>query len=157
MVRKGDYMAKLSNSIEEFLLNLIDEANGTVEIQRALLAERFNCAPSQINYVLTTRFTPYKGYYVESRRGGGGYIRIIRVEFKNKNSIDKLFNEEIGNAITKDKADQIINELLRLEYITTRESEIIKVAICDRSLQYAGEEKNEIRANILKNILLIIS
>ncbi|SHH31698.1 transcriptional regulator CtsR [Anaerosphaera aminiphila DSM 21120] len=149
-------MAKLSNSIEDFLLDLIDEANGTVEIQRALLAERFNCAPSQINYVLTTRFTPYKGYYVESRRGGGGYIRIVRVEFRNKNSVDKLFNEEIGNSITKDKADQIIDELMRLEYINKREAEIIRVTLSDRSLSISSEWKNELRANILKNILLVI-
>lgn len=149
-------MAKLSNSIEEFLIDLIDEENGKLEIQRSLIAERFNCAPSQINYVLTTRFTPYKGYYVESRRGGGGYIRIIKVEFKNKNSVDKLFNEEIGNSITKDKADQIINELKKLDYINEREAEIIKVSLSDRSLSLACENKNEIRANILKNVLLVI-
>ncbi|MBP2025730.1 CtsR family transcriptional regulator [Peptoniphilus stercorisuis] len=149
-------MAKLSNSIEEFLIDLIEEENGKLEIQRSLIAERFNCAPSQINYVLTTRFTPYKGYYVESRRGGGGYIRIIRVEFKNKNSVDKIFNDEIGNSITKDKADQIINELLRLDYINERESEIIKVSLSDRALSLGCENKNEIRANILKNVLLVI-
>lgn len=149
-------MAKLSNSIEEFLIDLIDKENGKLEIQRSLIAERFNCAPSQINYVLTTRFTPYKGYYVESRRGGGGYIRIIKVEFKNKNSVDKLFNEEIGNSITKDKADQIINELKKLDYINEREAEIIKVSLSDRSLSLACENKNEIRANILKNVLLVI-
>lgn len=149
-------MAKLSNSIEEFLIELIEEENGMLEIQRSLIAEKFNCAPSQINYVLTTRFTPYKGYYVESRRGGGGYIRIIRVEFKNDNSVNRLFNDEIGDSITKDKADQLLNELLKHEYINKREFEIIKVAISDRALSLSCENKNEIRANILKNILLII-
>lgn len=149
-------MAKLSNSIEEFLIELIEEENGMLEIQRSLIAEKFNCAPSQINYVLTTRFTPYKGYYVESRRGGGGYIRIIRVEFKNDNSVNRLFNDEIGDSITKDKADQLLIELLKHEYINKREFEIIKVAISDRALSLSCENKNEIRANILKNILLII-
>ena len=119
------------------------------------IRDRFNCAPSQINYVLTTRFTPYKGYYVESRRGGGGYIRIVRVEIKNKNRMEKIFNDEIGDSITKDKSDQIIEELKNLEYISARESELLKVSLSDRSLAKA-ENKNELRADILKNIMLVI-
>lgn len=149
-------MAKLSNSIEEFLLNLIDEENGNLEIQRSQVAEKFNCAPSQINYVLTTRFTPYKGYYVESRRGGGGFIRIVKVEFENESSIYKIFNDEIGDSITKNKSDQLIGELLRLEYINKREAELIKVSLSDRALYDAGDNKNEVRAGILKNMLLVI-
>lgn len=149
-------MAKLSNSIEDFLISLLEDANGTLEIQRSQISDKFNCAPSQINYVLTTRFTPYKGYYVESRRGGGGYIRIVRVEFKNRNSFERIFNEEISDAITKDKADQIIDELFANEYISKREAEIIKVTLSDRSIGQSGEIKNQLRANILKNILLVI-
>lgn len=149
-------MAKLSNSIEEFLLDLIEEENGNLEIQRSSIAERFNCAPSQINYVLTTRFTPYKGYYVESRRGGGGFIRIVRVEFEDKSSIYKIFNDEIKDSITKDKADLLVNELLRLNYIDEREAEMIRVSLSDRALYEAGESKNMIRASILKNILLVL-
>lgn len=148
-------MAKLSNSIEEFLNSLLEDANGILEIQRSEISDRFNCAPSQINYVLTTRFTPYKGYYVESRRGGGGYIRIVRVEIKNKNRMEKIFNDEIGDSITKNKSDQIIEELKNLEYISARESEILKVLLSDRSLAKA-ENKNELRADILKNIMLVI-
>lgn len=148
-------MAKLSNSIEEFLNSLLEDANGILEIQRSEISDRFNCAPSQINYVLTTRFTPYKGYYVESRRGGGGYIRIVRVEIKNKNRMEKIFNDEIGESITKNKSDQIIEELKNLEYISVRESELLKVLLSDRSLAKA-ENKNELRADILKNIMLVI-
>lgn len=148
-------MAKLSNSIEEFLNSLLEDANGILEIQRSEISDRFNCAPSQINYVLTTRFTPYKGYYVESRRGGGGYIRIVRVEIKNKNRMEKIFNDEIGDSITKNKSDQIIEELKNLEYISVRESGILKVLLSDRSLAKA-ENKNELRADILKNIMLVI-
>lgn len=148
-------MAKLSNSIEEFLNSLLEDADGILEIQRSKISDRFNCAPSQINYVLTTRFTPYKGYYVESRRGGGGYIRIVRVEIKNKNRMEKIFNDEIGDSITKDKSDQIIEELKNLEYISARESELLKVLLSDRSLAKA-ENKNELRADILKNIMLVI-
>lgn len=149
-------MAKISNSIEEFLISLLEERNGNLEIQRALIADRFNCAPSQINYVLTTRFTPYKGYYVESRRGGGGYIRIVRVEFKNKESVYDLFNREVSTEITKDKADEILNELVRLDYMTDREADMIRVTLSDRALNKCGDAKNEIRASILQNILLVI-
>jgi transcriptional regulator of stress and heat shock response len=81
-------MAGLSNIIERFIIDMIKDANnGVIEIQRNEMAQKFECAPSQINYVLSTRFTPYKGYYIESRRGGGGYIKIIKVkinEDKNK-------------------------------------------------------------------------
>lgn len=149
-------MAKLSNSIEEFLNEMLEDANGILEIQRSEISDRFNCAPSQINYVLTTRFTPYKGYYVESRRGGGGYIRIVRVEIKNKNRLERIFNDEIGTAITKDKADQIIEELKNLEYITDRECELLKVLISDRSLAKSLDNRNEVRADILKNMMLVI-
>ncbi|EGY79225.1 CtsR family transcriptional regulator [Peptoniphilus indolicus] len=149
-------MAKLSNSIEEFINTLLEDGDGTLEIQRALIADRFNCAPSQINYVLTTRFTPYKGYYVESRRGGGGYIRIVRVQVENEKSTLQIFIDEIGNSITKDKADQLIDELLKREYINRREYEIIKVSISDRSLGMSGDFKNEVRASILKNIILVV-
>lgn len=149
-------MAKLSNLIEDFLIEMIEEENGTLEIQRSSIAEKFNCAPSQINYVLTTRFTPYKGYYVESRRGGGGYLRIVQVEFQNESSAYEIFINEIKETITKDKADKLIEELLRLEYISKREADIIRVSLSDRALSSSGENKNEIRASILKNILLVI-
>ncbi|MDO5715653.1 MAG: CtsR family transcriptional regulator [Tissierellia bacterium] len=148
-------MAKLSNSIEDFLNQLIEEANGALEIQRALIAEQFDCSPSQINYVLTTRFTPYKGYYVESRRGGGGYIRIVKVELKKSEKTLNKFIDVIGNSITKDKSDLLVDELLVQGMITKRENEMIKVALSDRSINCV-EERNTMRANILKNILLVV-
>lgn len=148
-------MAKLSNSIEEFLNELIEEANGALEIQRSKISDHFNCAPSQINYVLTTRFTPYKGYYVESRRGGGGFIRIVKVEFQDHEKSLDLFRDFIGDSITKDKADLLIKELRRRDFISSREAELIRVSISDRSLSLS-DNRNILRANILKNILLVI-
>lgn len=148
-------MAKLSNSIEEFLNELIEEANGALEIQRSKISDHFNCAPSQINYVLTTRFTPYKGYYVESRRGGGGFIRIVKVEFQDHEKSLDLFRDFIGDSITKDKADLLIKELRRRDFISSREAELIRVSLSDRSLSL-GDNRNILRANILKNILLVI-
>ena len=111
-------MARLTNSIAEFLMEMLDEEGGMLEIQRNNIAEKFSCAPSQINYVLTTRFTPYKGYYVESRRGGGGFIRIVRVEITDSDKLKYILEDEIGDSITKDKADAIIKELLDNEIIT---------------------------------------
>lgn len=148
-------MAKLSNSIEEFLKELIEEANGALEIQRSKISDHFNCAPSQINYVLTTRFTPYKGYYVESRRGGGGFIRIVKVEFQDHEKSLDLFRDFIGDSITKDKADLLIKELRRRDFISSREAELIRVSLSDRSLSLS-DNRNILRANILKNILLVI-
>ena len=148
-------MAKLSNSIEEFLNELIFESGGVVEIQRSKISDQFNCAPSQINYVLTTRFTPFKGYYVESRRGVGGYIRIVKVKLEDDEDILERFLDFIGDSITKNNSDDLIEELVRLNKLTEREMELMKVSLSDRSLSQC-ENRNELRADLLKNMLLVI-
>lgn len=148
-------MTKLSNSIEEFLNELIFESGGVVEIQRSKISDQFNCAPSQINYVLTTRFTPFKGYYVESRRGGGGYIRIVKVKLEDDEDILERFLDFIGDSITKNNSDDLIEELVRLNKLTEREMELMKVSLSDRSLSQC-ENRNELRADLLKNMLLVI-
>ena len=148
-------MAKLSNSIEDFLNELIFESGGVVEIQRSKISDHFNRAPSQINYVLTTRFTPLKGYYVESRRGGGGYIRIVKVKFEDDDDTLDTFLSFIGDSITKNNSDDLLKELLRLKKVTEKEFELMKVALSDRALSQC-ENKNKIRADLLKNMLLVI-
>lgn len=147
-------MARLSNHIEEYIRELLQEADGRVEIQRNVLAEHFQCAPSQINYVLTTRFTPFKGYYVESRRGGGGYIRIIKVKIKEGKEILEVFQDEVGSSITKNRADEVIFALLKSEHLTEREARILQIALSDRSLAQAKDDKNKLRAEILQNVIL---
>lgn len=149
-------MTGLSNIIEGFIKGLIDEANGVVEIQRNELAEYFDCAPSQINYVLSTRFTPYKGYYIESRRGGGGYIKIIKVSIEEYEDINNIIMNTIGSSITKSKAYHIIDGLMEEDLLSPREGEIIKAALGDRALGNDPNNRNIIRADILKNILLIL-
>ena len=148
-------MAKLSNSIEDLFNELIFESGGVVEIQRSKISDHFNCAPSQINYVLTTRFTPLKGYYVESRRGGGGYIRIVKVKFEDDDDTLDTFLSFIGDSITKNNSDDLLKELLRLKKVTEKEFELMKVALSDRALSQC-ENKNKIRADLLKNMLLVI-
>lgn len=150
-------MSRISNIIEEFIMELIQEAeDGIIEIQRNELAEHFDCAPSQINYVLSTRFTPYRGYYVESKRGGGGYIKIVKVEFDTENTINELIMNTIGDSITKNKSYSIIDALQEEDIITERETYLMKVALGDRSLACNTENRNKLRADILKNMLLIL-
>lgn len=149
-------MAGLSNIIEIFIKDLLVKAEGTIEIQRNELAEYFECAPSQINYVLTTRFTPYKGYYIESRRGGGGYIKIIKISINEYKDINNIIVNTIGDSITKNKAYDIIDALNEETIITNRESDIIKAAIGDRAINCEYNIRNSVRADILKNIMLIL-
>ncbi len=149
-------MQKVSDIIELFLKELLDDnTNKSIEIQRNELANYFRCAPSQINYVLTTRFSIDKGYLVESRRGGGGSIKIVRIELDEKAFIVRLL-DEVGEGITKQKSDQLIEAMLERKIINSREKHIIKAAISDRSIQSPISIKNQLRANILKNIILAI-
>ncbi|MDY6065174.1 MAG: CtsR family transcriptional regulator [Finegoldia sp.] len=149
-------MAGLSNEIELFLKNLLQKSDQDyIEIGRNELANRFNCAPSQINYVLTTRFTPYKGYYIESRRGGRGYIKIIKLQLEEMDSVDKLIADAIGDSITKDKSKNLIKAMLDEKLMTEREALLISHAIEDKALtRVAFDKRNEVRADILKNVLL---
>ena len=149
-------MAGLSNSIESFLKELLSQTeDGILEIGRNDLASQFNCAPSQINYVLTTRFTPYKGYYIESRRGGSGYIKITKLTFSEVGYIDELINEVIGTSITKDKANSIVKSLYEEEVLTKREGRLIIRALEDTALTNVDNNiRNVVRADLLRNMLL---
>lgn len=150
-------MSNLSNLIEKVIKDLLNNTdNGVIEIARNQMAEQFQCAPSQINYVLTTRFTSYKGYYIESRQGGGGYIRITKVNINQYQEIDHLIVNIIGDSITRNKAYHIIESLFEVDIISLRESKIMKSAIADSSLSFDGGNKNKLRADILKNVLLIL-
>ncbi|QQY79449.1 transcriptional regulator CtsR [Keratinibaculum paraultunense] len=150
-------MTGMSNLIERFIKEMLEEAeDGIIEIGRNELAEQFGCAPSQINYVLTTRFTPYKGYYIESRRGGGGYIKIVKVGIEEDEDMEDLIVNTIGKSVTKNKAYHIIEGLVEEGVITEREGYMMKAAIEDNALRNAKIDKNHLRADILKNMLLII-
>lgn len=149
-------MARLSDIIEDFIKQMFnDNTNNVVFIQRNELADQFRCAPSQINYVLTTRFTYERGYLIESKRGGGGHIAIKQLEYDNSNKREELISQSIGNTITYHNANALLNHLLESGVIEKRESEIMKIAINDRSLTSA-DDKNKIRADILKAMIMII-
>lgn len=150
-------MAKLSDLIEEFIKEILDDSqNNVVEIQRNELANYFSCAPSQINYVLTTRFTKEKGYYIESRRGGGGCIKINKIEYRYHRGFLDILNEKIGDSITYDSAISVVKSLREAGIITVSEENIINIVLNDRTLNAAGINKNNLRADILKSVIFNI-
>lgn len=149
-------MARISDTIENFLKQLInEERENKILIQRNELADKFSCAPSQINYVLSTRFTYEKGYLIESKRGGGGFIVIRKVSYNNKEKRLDLINNSIGNSVTYQGALSILEHLVDLRNITIREYEIMKISLNDRSL-VSIEDKNRVRADILKGMITVI-
>ena len=139
---------KISSSIAEFLYKLLDEEQGAVEIQRNDLASRFSCVPSQINYVLSTRFTPERGYLVESRRGGGGYVRISRVNVKRPDFLMHTVNS-VGEEISADTAKALIQNLYDYDIISLREARLMLAALCKNCLT-----DDKTRAMVFKNMLL---
>ncbi|MDY3052157.1 MAG: CtsR family transcriptional regulator [Ndongobacter sp.] len=150
-------MAGLTSEIERFLLEMLADAqDGVLEIGRNDLAEHFNCAPSQINYVLTTRFTPYKGYYIESRRGGSGYIRIIRLRRHLEDTVEELLEEVVQDRVTCDKARTILQALEEQGAINRRECRLMQHAVDDNALrEVPADQRNAVRAGVLKNMLLV--
>lgn len=143
---------KLSNIIEEFIKEMLEE-NREIELQRNELASRFNCVPSQINYVISTRFSPERGYSVESRRGGGGYIRITRTAPKDEGYILHAVNA-VGNSISSANAAALIRDMYSCGIINQREAKIIMATLSDNSIPVSYPEKGVIRAKILKNVLV---
>ncbi|WXR63088.1 CtsR family transcriptional regulator [Peptostreptococcaceae bacterium AGR-M142] len=144
----------MSDLIEKFIKELLDESN-SVQIKRNELADYFECAPSQINYVLTTRFNSDRGYYIESRRGGGGYIKIIKINLNEDDYLSYLIKEEIGSSLSYKKARLIISNLKERDVINQKEQKIILSAINDRVLNIPVDElRDRLRANILKSIII---
>ena len=146
---------RMSDVIEEFIKDLFDDDNQLVEIQRNELAEHFNCVPSQINYVISTRFKPSQGYYVESKRGGGGHITIKKVN-NTKSDYFMHIIKNIGEEMTSNDVDILINDFLSYDLITKEEAKLLKVATSDNVLLLAKDVKDKLRAKIFKNMLLNI-
>ena len=146
---------RMSDIIEEFIKDLFDDENEAIEIQRNELAEHFNCVPSQINYVISTRFKPSQGYYVESRRGGGGHITIKKVNNTKDDYIMHIINN-IGQNLTSNEVDILLSDFLSYNIIDKKEAKLLKVATSDNVLGLPKDLKDEVRARIFKNMLLNI-
>ena len=144
----------VSDIIAGFIDDMISEMDGTAELQRAELASRFNCVPSQINYVIATRFSPEHGYIVESRRGGGGYIRIKRIAMESELLIMHTINS-IGDRVDINTATALIANLRQNRAITEEESKLISSAIGNNALRPAQPgHRDFLRASILKQMLM---
>lgn len=130
----GDIMARLSDLIESFIKEMMDDMNGAIEIQRNELASRFNCVPSQINYVISTRFTTDKGYYVESRRGGGGYISIRRLNTESAGDYLMHIIASLGDKLTQHTCEIFIKNFVDYDIISEQEAGLMKAATSDKAL-----------------------
>ncbi len=147
---------KLTSLIEDFIKEMMAEEDGTIELKRNELASRFGCVPSQINYVISTRFSPERGYVVESRRGGGGYIKIQRVMPKPGNQMMHVVNA-IGDYVSYSDAAAIVRNCYDYDLITEKEARIILAAITEKSIAIGQPQQDALRARMLKNILVAIA
>jgi len=145
----------LSELVTNTILEMIDEANGAAEIQRNELAAMLGCVPSQISYVITSRFTPEQGYIVESRRGGGGCIRITRVTHDNSSTAIMHIVNSIGSAIDFNTTRVVVNDLVARRIIPTEIGRIILAACADNCYREClPEQRDRTRAAIFKQMLI---
>lgn len=150
---------RLSDTIEQFIKMMWEQGEEQVELKRNELAEYFSCAPSQINYVLSTRFTPDHGYVIESRRGGGGCIRIIRLQHEEGEYLQYLINDRIGESIDPKTAQILLRQLAETGNVSKQEAQVMYAAVAPQALSVPIPEtvKDAIRARILRNMLLKVA
>lgn len=147
---------QLSNIIEEWIKEMMQMQDGIVELKRNELATQFHCVPSQINYVISTRFSPERGYIVESRRGGGGYIKIQQVLPKEGGALMHVVNM-IGERLGERDAQVLVQNCFDYDLITQNEAKMMIAALSDRTIPIQQPERDILRARILKNMLLTLS
>ncbi len=144
----------ISDLIACFISDMMDSSDGTAELQRVELANKFGCVPSQINYVISTRFSPERGYIVESRRGGGGYIRIRRVHTDPKLLLMHTVNA-VGDEVDLRTAVALLSNALESGSLDSAAASLMEAAVSDSALRAVpGANKNAVRAAILKQMLL---
>ena len=148
---------RMSDILAQYIKDLLDDTDGTAEIQRNELANQFGCVPSQINYVITSRFTPEQGYIVESRRGGGGFIRITRRQLSKSDFVMHIINS-IGDSLDIGTVRVMISNLFESGLISAQEARVIQAAVSEQALALLPKEwRNEVRASVFKNALLVTS
>lgn len=144
----------VSDIIEQYLKKILQEnEKKMIEIKRSQVADRFQCVPSQINYVINTRFTMEKGYIIESKRGGGGYIRIFRIEHLDEIDLINDVIEMIYPKVSEQAALNVINRLYDKKIITSREQRLMHGTISNETLSIGIEERDILRSRILTAIL----
>ena len=147
---------KTSDLIGAFILKMLDEANGDIELKRNELAQQFGVVPSQINYVISSRFTPEQGFRIESRRGGGGCIKITRVTFADDRHRQLMHVvNSIGDSLTQFDAFLFLQNLAAYGYIGEKTHKLIRAAVTDNTLSAVPIEiRDYVRAAITKSMLM---
>ena len=146
----------ITDFIASFLQDSLEESeNGVLEVQRNDLAQRFNCVPSQINYVMSTRFSPERGYIVESRRGGNGYIRITRVQVDRQTLLMHVINS-LGDQVDLSSARAILSNLVQAGALEENTGRSLLAAVGDKALGAVPREvRDTVRADIMKQVLIL--
>ncbi len=146
-------MSTLANQIEAYLKQLLSEHRGVVELKRGDLAQIFMCVPSQINYVLETRFSAQQGYMVESRRGGGGYIRLVRLDLENSDMLQGLLKQK-ELKVSLQNGQLLLKRLLEEDILTEREYTLIGALLDKDLLAAAYDDADSLRGAMLNKLLL---
>ena len=145
---------RMSDLVANYIILALDESDGNAEIQRNVLAGELGCVPSQINYVITSRFTPEQGYIVESKRGGGGYIRITRVTTDRRSAIMHIVNS-IGDKLSSSSAAIMLRNMKDSGIISAYDSALMSAALSDKAYGDTPPQKRDsLRASIFKNLLI---
>ena len=142
----------MSDLIESYLKNVL-LSNETVEIRRSEIADQFNCVPSQINYVINTRFTIQQGYVVESKRGGGGYIRIMKVNLVDEMDILNTLGDLIPPQLSVREANHLLQNLYENELISKREAQMMALMMEKDTFPVSVKNEDEIRSNMMKKLI----
>ena len=147
---------RMSDLVAQYIMEMLEEQDGSAEIRRNELAGNLGCVPSQINYVITSRFTPEQGYIVESRRGGGGYIRISRVKMDKGTALMHIINS-VGSSLDKATAEVMLRNMMQRSMLQIETARVIAAALSDRTLKNVEQDKRDnVRADLFKNMLLTL-
>lgn len=148
-------MSSISDIIERYLINILKEnPTGAIQVKRSELADLFQCVPSQINYVISTRFTVEKGYVVESKRGGGGYIRIHKVSPpSSKRAYYEILMRMIESELSQSAAEDILLRLEEEGWMTAREAHLLEKLIAREVLQLPLVTRDMVRARMMRVVV----
>lgn len=145
---------RASDIISAFIMDMLEEANGEVELKRNELAQQFNVVPSQINYVISSRFTPEQGFRIESRRGGGGYIRICRINSDRSAQLMHIINS-IGTALSAFDSQVFLKNMYDYGYIDEKVYNLVSAAVSDNTLSEIPQpQRDKLRATLAKALLM---
>ena len=147
-------MARLVDVIEAMIKQMLEENNGSATISRSVLAEQANCVPSQVTYVLSTRFSTGNGYIVESRRGGGGQITITQIKHTSSEDCIRSLIQETGDSLSQQEAKTLFINAVEVKAIDTRQATSIMSAVSDRALAKVDTDiRSQVRADVFRNAL----